>query len=326
LVYILIRDYQMNRKTKILMVFIGSIVALAFHFSAIAAVDAPHNEANNIGCGSCHAEGLLQSWGGSMSIDELCQYCHTASSCPLPEITGPQGKTHIDSGGSAIAECRTCHNPHYQKQKNYKNTDASKLYLATGTITGYVYNGDGTSTLAYSSITYKNGWDAVKVVGKTDTCRHTILFPNLGKLGYSYPVIGIDEGAQEITVKGDTTPVYQYISSSTFAMIYGQLIEATINGRAVKFFDKAGPNSFADGDVIYDGVCEVCHTLTDHYRNDGGGGDQNHSNVGGADGTDCISCHDHVDGLTHGSGSGTGCEECHGHDSGYEYSPGLFRE
>jgi hypothetical protein len=309
----------MKRKTSVLVIFIGTIVALAFHLVAIAAIDAPHNEANNISCGNCHGQGLLQSpfWGGVMSFDELCQYCHTASSCPLPEITGPQGMTHTDSNGDALAECRTCHDPHYQKQKNYKNTDASNLYLATGTITGCADNGDGTSTLTYSLITYKTGWDAAKIIGKTDTCRSAIIFPNVGKLGYNYPVTGINELDKEITVKGNATPLYQYIDSSTFAIMYGQFIKDSINDRAVKFFDKTGPNSYGDGDTIYDGICEVCHTLTDHYRNDGGGGDQNHSNVGGADGTNCISCHNHVDGLVHGGGSGTGCEACHGHEDGW---------
>jgi len=306
------KDHQMNRKTKILKVFIGSIVALAFHVVAIAAVDAPHNEANNMSCGNCHGQGLLESpfWGGSMSYDELCQYCHTASSCPLPEISGPQGMTHIDSDGNALAECRTCHDPHYQKQKNYKNTDANKLYLATGTITGCVYNGDGTSTLTFSSMTYKNGWDAIKLKGKTDTCRRTIVFPNVSKLGYSYPLIDIDEGEAKIIVKGNAEPVYQYIESSTFAMMYGQFIKDNINGRGVKFFDKEGPNSYADGDTTYDGVCEVCHTQTTYYRNDGTGSAH-------YAGESCTNCHSHGDGLVHGGGSGTGCEDCHGHENGW---------
>jgi hypothetical protein len=291
------------------------VLALAYNFIAIAAIDAPHNEANSVSCGSCHGQGLLQSpfWGGSMSIDELCQYCHTASSCPIPEITGPLVKTHSDSDESALAECRTCHDPHYQKQKNYKNTDASSLYLATGTITGCVYNGDGTSTLTYSSITYKTGWDATKLIEKTDTCRHAIMFPNVKKLGYSYPIIAVDTPtADTITVKGDATPVYQYITESTYAVMYGQYIRDYINDKPVKFFDKTGSNSYADGVGAYNGVCEVCHTLTDHYRNDGSAPEQSHENLGGKDGTNCITCHVHPGSFAHGGGGGTECADCHG--------------
>ena len=165
--------------------------------------------------------------------------------------------------------------------------------------------------MTYSSITYKNGWNASKIIGKTDTCRRTILFPNVKKLGYSYPIIDVDNPlAGTITVKGDATPVYQYIDESTYAVMYGQFVRDNINGRAVKFFDKGGQNSYADGDTTYDGVCEVCHTQTTYYRNDGTG-------LAHYAGESCTNCHSHVDGLIHGGGSGTGCEDCHGHEDGW---------
>jgi len=76
-----------------------------------------------------------------------------------------------------------------------------------------------------------------------------------------------------------------------FAIIYGKLIKSILptsnsGDRAVKNFrneegDPPMPNSFADGDSTYDGVCEVCHTQTTHFRNDGSGSDQWHTNVGG---------------------------------------------
>ena len=43
-------------------------------------------------------------------------------------------------------------------------------------------------------------------------------------------------------------------------------------GRQVVFLDNDGPFpnwDYADGDTIYDGICEVCHTTTKYYRNDG---------------------------------------------------------
>lgn len=247
-------------------IIIGFIIGISY-FIALAAIDAPHNESNNVNCGSCHGQGLLQSpfWGGGMTFDELCQNCHKVSSGPYTATNAPLVKTHSSENTSEqygvwSRECRNCHDPHYQKQKNYKNTDAGNLYLATGTITGCVDNGNGTSTLTYSLINYKIGWDAARLLEKTSEYRRAILFPNVGKLGYSYPVIGIDEGAQEITVSGDATPVYQYVSSSTFAMMYGQYIKGSVEGGQVKFFDRKGDSSYADGDTTYDGVCEVCHT------------------------------------------------------------------
>jgi len=256
-----------------------------------------------------------------MSFDQLCLNCHTASSGPYVDTNAPLVKTHSSDNtsnqyGEWSRECRDCHDPHYQKQKVYKNTDANNLYLATGIIDGCAYNGNGTSTLTYSSITYKPGWDAAKVVEKTVEYRRAILFPNISKLGFSYPVTGINEVDKEITVTGDARPVYQYISSSTFAMIYGQYVKENIEDRIVKFFDQTGDNSYSDGDTTYDGVCEVCHTQTKYHRNDGTGS----AHYGGEN---CRRCHSHLDGLGHG-GSGTQgeCIECHGHDFGYEYSPG----
>ena len=85
----------------------------------------------------------------------------------------------------------------------------------------------------------------------------------------------------------------------------------------VKFLYRTGPNSFADGDTTYDGVCEVCHTDTNHHRNDGTNPDPDHYA-----GTDCIECHAHFNEFSHGGP----CELCHGHDPGYEYEPGKFSE
>ena len=307
------------------LVIIGIIATFSYNFMALAAIDAPHNEANSVSCGSCHGKGLLLSpfWGGTMSFDDLCKNCHTATSGPYTDTNAPVARTHSsdttsDTYGEWTNECRDCHDPHYQKQKNYKNTDASDLYLASGTFDGYGYNpGSNESTLTYSEITYKPGWDADKITKKTSGYRRTILFPNVGKLGFSYPTISVDEGAQTITVKGDVRPAYEYITTSSFAVMYGQYIKDNINDRPVKFFDNDVDHSYADGDEVYDGVCEVCHTQTKYNRNDGSGAEH-------YTGDSCNNCHSHLDGLAHGSGED--CIGCHGHDINYEYSPGLFSQ
>lgn len=307
------------------------IIAITSRF--IAAIDAPHNASNNVYCGSCHGEGLLQSfWGGSgiySTYDELCLSCHNQGSGPYSDINAPLVKTHSSANtsnkyGEWSRECRNCHDPHYQLQKNYKTSDASRLYLATGTITACVYNGGTppTSTLTYLTITYKSGWEwnpptNTKLVAKTSDYRRTILFPNVGKLGYNYPVTAVDTITKKITVTGNaTTNLYP---PTTFTVMYGQYVKNAIDlsgtSTAVKFFDQTGTNSYADGDATYNGVCEVCHTQTAHFMNNGGALDQNHANVGGAGGTNCISCHSHINGFAHGGGGGSGCGDstsCHG--------------
>ncbi len=39
----------------------GLFICIISNFIAIAATDAPHNESNNVNCGSCHGVGLLNS-------------------------------------------------------------------------------------------------------------------------------------------------------------------------------------------------------------------------------------------------------------------------
>ncbi len=57
----------------------------------------------------------------------------------------------------------------------------------------------------------------------------------------------------------------------------------------------------AAGAPFNDGVCEVCHTKTTHYRNDASGGDHTHYQ-----GQRCTSCHTHDKGF-----KGAGCNGCH---------------
>jgi len=62
------------------------------------------------------------------------------------------------------------------------------------------------------------------------------------------------------------------------------------------FTSLTGSSSFADGDGTYDGVCEVCHTTTKYYRNDGSGF-ANHSGGFNYDRKDCTACHTHASGF-----------------------------
>jgi predicted CxxxxCH...CXXCH cytochrome family protein len=313
-------------KRAILIIIIGLIITIFHNFLAFATIDAPHSDSNNIYCGSCHGQGLLDFnspfWGGSGTYDQICLSCHVAPSGPYSDINAPLAITHSSATtsttyGNWSRECVDCHDPHYQKQKNYKSTDSSNLYLASGTITACADNGNGTSTLTYSSITYKTatGWDSTKLTQKTLAYRGTILFPNLGKTGFNYPITAVDSVNKKLTVTGNACT---YLSPPTsYAVMYGQYVKdfIDVSGTSipVKFFDQTGTNSFADGvstyNGIYNNVCEVCHTQTTHYRNDGSGSDQHHTiiKVGGEDGANCITCHSHTDGFK------PSCNICHGY-------------
>src|SRR4030042_1967055 len=267
----------MDRKNTKIIILVLVVFLIIFTSQFLSAIDAPHNESNNISCGNCHGQTLMNSpfWTDSEEYDLICLSCHTALYGPYSESSAPFAETHSNQNtsnkyGTWSRQCRNCHNPHYQRQKYYKNTDSSRLYLATGKVTSCSDNGDDTST---------------------------------------------------ITVKGDACMPLS--PPTTFAVIYGQYIKDSIEvdgvNKQVKFFDNEGIDSFADGDSTYDGICEVCHTWTDHFRNDGGAPEQKHENICEAAGTNCIPCHKHSNGLGQGGGgSEKDCADCHGHDDGWK--------
>jgi hypothetical protein len=306
-------------------IVVSVIFALLLSLSAFQAysLDYPHFGGNSIGCDSCHfiygtEPSLLPEWTSHTpeDIDDtqyntLCWSCHN-------DIDAPYVRTHSslqidDSYGNWTVECRVCHNPHYQKQKEH----GSESYLYSGTSTNVT-----TTTITKSGA----GWSI-------DEYENMVVIPNITENKYIYKITG--NTSDTLTIEGpiDLTNVS---TGDTFAILYGQLVYDTVvldditnpdpsrsGNREVKFFWKTGDNSFADGNGIYDGVCEVCHERTKHFRNDGSGDDQHHSNVGGADGEDCTECHNHVYGFAHGGGSAGGnCDECHGHDPGYEGATG----
>jgi len=89
-------------------------------------------------------------------------------------------------------------------------------------------------------------------------------------------------------------------------------IRSTIRTKPVVFTAYSGANSFADGGAPYNGICEVCHTQTNHHQNDGTApGGQNHNN-----GVDCRQCHQHIDGFipvidVPAPHNAQACETCH---------------
>jgi nitrate/TMAO reductase-like tetraheme cytochrome c subunit len=61
-----------------------------------------------------------------------------------------------------------------------------------------------------------------------------------------------------------------------------------------------GDTSGAGNSPYDDGICEACHTRTNHYRNDASGGDHSHNS-----GTRCVGCHPHSRGFE--ANESTGC-------------------
>jgi hypothetical protein len=113
--------------------------------------------------------------------------------------------------------------------------------------------------------------------------------------------------------------------------IIAEVIQTPNSGpKPVVFTARTGPNSFADGDAVYDGVCEVCHTQNGHHNNDG------HDNTEHFDGEQCTRCHGHnkefaapyarahKTHLTADKGPHLACSDCHGDPM--QLQPTLFAD
>lgn len=90
-------------------------------------------------------------------------------------------------------------------------------------------------------------------------------------------------------------------------LVRSNIVTPLSGTKEVLFTQRTGLNSFADGDATYDGICEVCHTTTAYFRNDGSAPDQNHSASGGPmNGMSCTDCHPHNSNF-----DAFDCEGCH---------------
>ncbi len=279
--------------TKIFLTFAILCVSILIGISGAAALDYPHFEGNNIGCDSCHfiygtESNLLPPWTDHVpaNIDDtqyntLCWSCHN-------DIEASYVRTHssiqTDNGyGDWTMDCKTCHDPHYQKQFR---TYGGESYLFSGTSTG----------ISLTSLTMAGaGWI-------TNAYQGLVIIPNVSQKGDVYKIVS--NTGDTLNIDGPVN-LTNAGAGNTFAIVYGKLIKGSIQtinsgSRQVKFFRESGAGSFADGDGAYNGICEACHTQTTYHRNDAGG-DHNHQS-----GAKCTTCHEHVNGFK------ASCNGCHG--------------
>lgn len=258
-------DYLRNCVSVLLAAFLVVSILASTSFAA----DYPHNSANGVDCFSCH------TWPFNPT-DELCLACHDGG-VATSAVSHSSDSTSTKYGDWAMP-CISCHQQHDQDQ-----------YRAYGGESLVVFGTSDSAGITANTLTMSNaGWTVDSFAGM-------VLFPNLNNDDYSYKIIG--NTADTITVKG-SIDLYQVTDGNTdFGIIYGKLIRGAIitpssGEREVRLFKGSGTNSFADGDAVYDGVCEVCHTQTSHHQNNGLAIQQSHY-----DGARCTSCHTHDNGF-----------------------------
>jgi hypothetical protein len=241
-----------------------------------------------VDCTDCHF-----AHGGTYPDDTDCLGCHDGLYALA--VVGHSSATTSEKYGTWSMPCLTCHYGMYQWQFRDYGSDA---YIFSGTSDP---NGITETTLTMTGA----GWLPDQLAGYQ-------LIPNLiVDDTYSYKIVGNTEDT--ITVEGPIYVAGLTTGNTSFAVIYGRLVKTTVdtpNGgpKPVKFFDATGLNSFADGDTTFDGVCEVCHTQTNHHRSDGsapGDFDASGGFVGHNDGQNCTECHLHSEGFR------ASCGSCH---------------
>lgn len=273
-------------------------------------LDYPHSISNGVNCIDCHyapsVDFLRAEWKNDppnhiddTPFNNFCLHCHNGSAAQAVETHS--SRTTTPQYAPWNIECITCHWPHHLIQ--YR-TYGAESFVASGI----------SSAVDAVSITVGGASFGV------NEFQGMILIPDLAKETFNYK---IDSNTSDTILVVGTMDAAEIVPGKSFAIVYGKLVKSTIptpnsGDKQVRFFRNSGANSFADGDVNRDGPCEVCHTMTRHFRNDGSGPEQNHENLsGGQQGVNCVGeCHRHVNGFAHGSGSGgTGCgdaDTCHG--------------
>ncbi len=279
-------------------------------------VNAPHNTANGIDCVNCH-EYPFDRWPGYVpdqgNLDDtvknfICLRCHDGTADAPGEIAAPVKGMHSSLNlsnkyGDWTTQCVDCHDPHFQAQVDHYQTDAAALYLVTGTygpvsVTTADPNNPATtttSTFGYTLVSVDPAWsNPATWSAKTGTAgRGLILVADTANPYDTFEVVAAD--GTTITVAGDLS---QVAKGATFGLIYGQLVRAEIatpnsGVKPVKFFNPAGGHVELNT-ATPTGICQVCHTLTNNWRNDGT------VSVSAADhntGTNCTSCHHAADGF-----------------------------
>jgi len=102
-----------------------------------------------------------------------------------------------------------------------------------------------------------------------------------------------------------TTCHYAHSTGSNNIMLVRDVIATPNSGpKAVAFTSNLTASDFATGSGQFSGVCEACHTLTDHYSNTSGGTSDARHNPSPQP---CISCHTHKNGFY----PQTNCLDCH---------------
>jgi hypothetical protein len=295
----------------------------------------PHTSEYSVECSSCHfthngLPGLLPPGTANPSgtIDEtpynnLCWSCHFTGGYASGNYAVINHSSNNTTSGQTYkwsVECIVCHDTHTYEQAQAYPDNA----LFEGNIS------------AFDNITYLTITDDT-ANWTPDQFKGLVVFPDKSKLTRRYKIAG--NTTDTLTIDKAMSPSVVQIGN-TFIISRSKLLRKEIDRSKItynpvqtltgpdpgtpKLDGPLGQDVYADGSG--NGICEVCHTETKHYRNDGSGSDLadptgTHANLSrgaGGPGTSCTKCHNHSKGFAHdGTNSvGSNCAGCHHSDTG----------
>ena len=289
---------------------------------ASSILDAPHNESQGVGCGSCHTYSMWweysplkpESTEYAGRTDAVCNKCHGENGSEFQKLSHSSlsmDEAHNPDLGEWSTKCLDCHNPHLQPQLNWLSASgsfgdgslAAGLYLAEGTIGTITDNGDGTTSITFTNAAAKAPWQDTQRWGQKsgNAGRGLLLSLSYTTADKTYEIISAStstpissgaggSGEGTITVQSGSDPLdAEKYTGTNFGIIYGQLIKSSITtpnsgARDVKFFDSQDGLVDSGSGAATTAICQVCHTQTTYWRNDGTLATHN-------DGSLCSSCH-----------------------------------
>ncbi len=316
-------------KKKLFLGFLLLMGAFLLSWTPVLAtfLHAPHDAAHGVECIDCHEFHLTDeaSWGVvKNTLDDtvknfICLKCHgPGGSAPIKAM---HSDLSLNGTETWSTQCTDCHSPHFQRHLSgvaglSEDFLLSDMYLVTGIITAITPAGANT-TITYTLDTAAAKWtNPASWSAKTSTDRGLIFIADaVNPKGQTFETLSAD--STSITVMGVVEPA---MVDKQFGLFYGQFLKnkmiTGLGEQAVTFFNPYGGFVDDSGSVAPAGVCQVCHTNTIYWTDDGA--NNNHNGA-----SRCTGCHSHDTGFAPSGGGDTGkhpehlalssvtCDTCH---------------
>jgi len=284
-----IKGEDMNKKYLFCLLLTLSMGAFLFPASSFAIHNSQYS--TTFTCDSCHPKepGTPFAWE--------CIYCHNNSSGGnYNDNTAPEKGNHSNAllgsswvtldtwnddgeGNITPLTCTNCHNQH--KPNGFEATAGGIQDPSYALVELDVHNAVKTTTGNFIEYTFditntiinNPDWADPSRWGAKTGNERGLLFVFLSGKYFFDKVVNATEDS--ITIRDAFTkfPLYPPWPNPFHAqLMYGQFIDDQVNGTTVDF---SSPSAFGNDesgtstDPTPDGICQVCHTQTDHWRSDG---------------------------------------------------------